>query len=133
MALGYIRVAHDEYGALKLEPSAHGVFKKEVSVTLRRDTVDAVRKRERGKPVASAARTGMSVEDEKLFQTLRALRLSISKEQGVAPYVVFPDTTLIAFATIRPTTERDMLSISGVGATKFARYGEQFMEIISEG
>ncbi|MGN7804935.1 DNA helicase RecQ [Ensifer sp. 22521] len=132
LALGFIRVAHDEYGALKLEPSAHAVFKKEVSVTLRRDTVDAVRKRERGKPVASAARSGMSVEDEKLFQALRAMRLSISKEMGVAPYVVFPDTTLIAFATIRPTTEQQMLSISGVGATKFARYGEQFMAIIAD-
>lgn len=133
LALGFIRVAHEEYGALKLEPSAHAVFKKEVPVTLRRDTVDAVRKRERGKPVASAARSGMSVDDEKLFQALRALRLEISKEMGVAPYVVFPDTTLIAFATVRPTTERDMLSISGVGATKFARYGEQFMEVIAEG
>ncbi|WP_029618003.1 DNA helicase RecQ [Pseudorhizobium marinum] len=131
LALGFIRVAHDEYGALKLEPSAHGVFKKEVSVVLRRDTIDAVRKRERGKPVASAARTRMSIEDEKLFQALRAERLAISKEMGVAPYVVFPDTTLIAFATIRPRTEKEMLAISGVGATKYARYGEKFTDIIA--
>ncbi|CAN7340418.1 DNA helicase RecQ [Ensifer adhaerens] len=132
LAHGYIRVAHDEYGALKLEPSAHGVFKKEVAVILRRDMIDAARKRERGKPVASAARSGMSVEDERLFQALRAERMSIAKDLGVAPYVVFPDTTLIAFATIRPTTEEEMLSISGVGATKLARYGEQFMAIIAD-
>ncbi|WP_426122459.1 DNA helicase RecQ [Pararhizobium sp. PWRC1-1] len=133
LALGYIRVAHDEYGALKLEPSAHAVFKKEVAVVLRRDTIDAVRKRERGKPVASAARSGLATEDERLFQALRAKRLAISKELGVAPYVVFPDTTLIAFATIRPRTEKEMLAISGVGATKFSRYGLQFMEIIADG
>lgn len=132
LALGYIRVAHDEYGALKLEPSAHGVFKKEVAVILRRDTVDAVRKRERGKPAASAARAGMAAEDEALFQLLRAERLAISKSLGVAPYVVFPDTTLIAFATDRPTNETEMLAISGVGARKFAQYGEQFMAIIAE-
>lgn len=58
--------------------------------------------------------------------------MSIAKDLGVAPYVVFPDTTLIAFATIRPTTEEEMLSISGVGATKLARYGEQFMAIIAD-
>lgn len=133
LALGFIRVAHSEFGALKLEEAARGVFKKEVSVTLRRDTVDAVRKRERGKPITSAARPDFSPEDERMFQALRALRLSISKELGVAPYVVFPDTTLIAFAKIRPTTERDMLSISGVGATKFTRYGEQFMAVIANG
>lgn len=44
---------------------------------------------------------------------------------GVAPYVVFPDTALIGFATVRATSETEMLSISGVGVTKFARYGEQ--------
>ncbi|MEY9768560.1 ATP-dependent DNA helicase RecQ [Sinorhizobium fredii] len=132
LALGYIRVAHDEYGALKLEPSAHGVFKKDVAVILRRDTIDTVRKRERGKPVVAATRAGLAPENDKLFQALRAERLAISKSLGVAPYVVFPDTTLIAFATIRPTTEQQMLSISGVGATKFARYGEQFMAIIVE-
>ncbi|UXS03528.1 DNA helicase RecQ [Agrobacterium tumefaciens] len=132
LALGYIRVAHDEFGALKLEPSAHGVFKKEVAVILRRDTIDAVRKRERGKPAASAARTGMSENDESLFQALRAERMAISKSLGVAPYVVFPDTTLIAFATTRPRSEREMLAISGVGATKYERYGEQFMAVIDE-
>ncbi|NWJ27366.1 DNA helicase RecQ [Rhizobium sp. RM] len=132
LALGYIRVAHDEFGALKLEPSAHAVFKKEVAVILRRDTIDAVRKRERGKPAASAARTGMSENDESLFQALRAERMAISKSLGVAPYVVFPDTTLIAFATTRPRSEREMLAISGVGATKYERYGEQFMAVIDE-
>jgi ATP-dependent DNA helicase RecQ len=132
LALGFIRVAHDEYGALKLEPSAHGVFKKEIPVTLRRDTVDAVRKRERGRPAVAATRSGLAQQDEQLFQALRATRLAISKDLGVAPYVVFPDTTLISFATVRPRTEKEMLAISGVGATKFARYGEQFMAVIAD-
>ncbi len=133
LALGYIRVAHDEYGALKLEAAAHRVFKKEVAVILRRDAIDTARKRERGKPVVAATRARLTDEDEKLFQALRAERLAISRSLGVAPYVVFPDTTLVSFATVRPTTEQEMLSISGVGATKFARYGERFMAIIAGG
>jgi ATP-dependent DNA helicase RecQ len=62
---------------------------------------------------------------------MRAERMAIAKELGVAPYVIFPDTTLMAFATERPTTDRGMLSISGVGATKLERYGQRFMKIIS--
>jgi superfamily II DNA helicase RecQ len=31
----------------------------------------------------------------------------------------------------RPKTEADLLSISGVGAAKLARYGKAFLEIIA--
>lgn len=131
LALGYIRVAHDEYGALKLEPTAHAIFKREVPVVLRSDTIIAARRRDRGRSVMSTGRSGLNADDEALFQALRAERLDIAKSQGVAPYVVFPDTTLIAFATERPASEEEMLAISGVGATKLARYGEQFLAIIA--
>jgi ATP-dependent DNA helicase RecQ len=53
----------------------------------------------------------------------------------VPPYVVFPDTTLVAFAKERPADEQEMLDISGVGQLKLERYGEAFLEVIraSEG
>jgi ATP-dependent DNA helicase RecQ len=118
LALALIRVAHDEYVAIKLEPFARDVFKKETSVIL---------------PVASAKVTGLSSEDEELFQALRAERMAIAKTLGVAPYVVFPDTTLIAFAREDPVTENAMLSISGVRVTKLAWYGQRFMANIATG
>ncbi len=52
--------------------------------------------------------------------------MELAKEQGVPPYVVFPDTTLIALATERPMDEDEMLGISGIGQSKLERYGERF-------
>jgi len=46
--------------------------------------------------------------------------------------VVFPDTTLIAFATDRPASRDALLGISGVGQSKLQRYGDVFLRVIRE-
>ncbi|TCM79042.1 DNA helicase RecQ [Rhizobium sp. BK068] len=132
LAHSFISVAHDEFGAIKLDQSARAVFKKEINVVLRKDYREKFGKGAKGRTPQAKRCTGLSGRDEQLFQAMRAERMSIAKEMGVAPYVIFPDTTLIAFATERPTTDHEMLSISGVGATKLERYGRRFMEIISD-
>ena len=53
-----------------------------------------------------------------LFEKLRATRTAIAKELSVPPYVIFPDTTLVALATDRPTTRDAFLGTSGVGQSK---------------
>jgi ATP-dependent DNA helicase RecQ len=50
----------------------------------------------------------------------------------VPPYVVFPDTTLISFATERPGSRKALLDISGVGQAKLERYGDAFLAVIEE-
>jgi ATP-dependent DNA helicase RecQ len=59
---------------------------------------------------------------EELFQHLRKLRKQIADEQGVPPYVVFPDTSLQAMAQQRPQTQSQFEQISGVGARKLAAF-----------
>jgi ATP-dependent DNA helicase RecQ len=59
---------------------------------------------------------------EELFQHLRKLRKQIADEQGVPPYVVFPDTSLQAMAQQRPQTQSQFEHIPGVGARKLAAY-----------
>ncbi|MCG5477104.1 MAG: HRDC domain-containing protein, partial [Sinorhizobium fredii] len=46
------------------------------------------------------------------------------------PYVVFPDTTLIALAKQRPRDFDDLLDIPGIGESKRERYGEAFLAVI---
>jgi ATP-dependent DNA helicase RecQ len=72
----------------------------------------------------------MSERDHDLFQKLRALRASIAKEMNVPPYVIFPDTTLMALAKERPARRDDLLGIPGIGATKRERYGDAFLAVI---
>ena len=69
-------------------------------------------------------------EDERLFQKLRELRMVIAREIGKPPYIVFSDKSLRDMARVRPTTNAQMLGISGVGEVKMQRYGERFLEVI---
>ncbi|WP_064824559.1 MULTISPECIES: DNA helicase RecQ [Rhizobium] len=130
LALNLIRVEHDEFGAMKLQESAAAVFKKERSVTLRRDR-SVTRGAKRAADTSSySSRSGLSADDRELFEVLRQERLTISRELGVAPYVIFPDTTLVAFSTRRPSSLDEMLEISGVGPTKLQRYGQRFLDAL---
>jgi ATP-dependent DNA helicase RecQ len=130
LTLNLIRVEHDEFGAMKLQEEAAAVFKRERQVVLRRDrsvSRSAQRGRERDR---TETRSGLSADDREVFEVLRQERLEISRELGVAPYVVFPDTTLIALATRRPDRLDEMLEISGVGQTKLDRYGSRFLRAL---
>ncbi len=128
LAMGLVRVDQQAFGALKLEPEARAVFKRERSVFFRKDRPVAERRSKRTAQVER--RSVLSGSDGVLFEALRAERTSIARSLGVPPYVVFPDTTLIAFATERPRTHKEMLEISGVGQSKLERYGDAFLEVI---
>ena len=60
------------------------------------------------------------------------LRLTIARETGVPPYIVFTDKTLIDMCVKRPKNKSEMLDVSGVGEAKYKRYGERFLEEIRE-
>jgi len=132
LAAGYVRVDHTAFGALKLEETARAVFKREVDVKFRKDR-PTTGKAARGASSARAAsaKAGLDGADLELFEALRAKRMEIARDQGVPPYVVFPDTTLIAMATERPMDEDEMLGISGIGQSKLERYGDAFLEVIT--
>ncbi len=70
--------------------------------------------------------------DKKLFSKLRKLRKSIADEDGLPPYVVFSDATLIDMAEILPTSYGEMLAVSGVGQRKLEKYADPFLDLIQE-
>ncbi|OJU05473.1 MAG: ATP-dependent DNA helicase RecQ [Rhizobium sp. 63-7] len=130
LAMGLIRTDHAAFGALKLEPEARAVFKHERQVLFRKDRPASER---RGKKVErSERRSVLSGADGIVFEALRSERASIARDLGVPPYVVFPDTTLIAFATERPETHQQMLAIQGVGQTKLQRFGDAFLAVLRQ-
>ena len=67
-----------------------------------------------------------------LFEALRHLRKRMSEERGVPAYVVFSDATLLEMTVAKPTTDAELLAVSGVGPTKLERYGAQFLAVIRE-
>ncbi|KAB7789534.1 RecQ family ATP-dependent DNA helicase [Bifidobacterium leontopitheci] len=70
-------------------------------------------------------------ENEAMFQKLRALRLTIARENSLPPYMVFNDRTLRDMARLKPVTDAQFLAVSGVGESKLAKYGKRFMEAIA--
>ena len=59
-----------------------------------------------------------------LIASLKALRLRLSRERRVPPYVIFSDRSLIDMAQRRPKNECEFGEVHGVGAAKlkdFAR------------
>lgn len=115
---GYIETFGDKYPVLRLTPSASKVLFESEKVTIKR------------KIEKSIEAQVDEVYDAKLFEILKALRKRISEETHVPPFIVFSDTSLKQMATYFPTSEDQMLKISGVGYSKFDKYGNRFLETI---
>ena len=68
--------------------------------------------------------------DEATFEALRGWRLAVAGEAKVPAYVVFTDATLTAIAEKRPANPGELATISGVGARKLERYGDDVLAIM---
>jgi len=68
--------------------------------------------------------------DEALLARLRDLRRTISREEQVPAYVVFPDRTLAEMAVRRPANENALGEIRGVGPVKLEKYGKRFLDVV---
>jgi ATP-dependent DNA helicase RecQ len=67
-----------------------------------------------------------------LFEALKAWRRVLAAEQGVPPYVIFADRTLLDIATQRPRTPDELAGLYGVGQGKLTRYGEAVLKVVRD-
>jgi ATP-dependent DNA helicase RecQ len=70
-------------------------------------------------------------EEADLFERLRAWRRVTANKLGVAPFVIFHDTTLWAIARARPQTAAELLSVRGFGQSHLAKYGPDLFNLIN--
>lgn len=54
----------------------------------------------------------------------------MARRDGLQEFMVFSNDTLEQLAQIRPTTERALLEISGIGPAKMERYGADVLRVI---
>ena len=66
-----------------------------------------------------------------LFELLRKLRLTIAREEGMPPYIIFSDKTLMDMSAKLPLDRQTMLTVSGVGEVKYDKYGERCIATIA--
>ncbi|MCE5287279.1 MAG: DNA helicase RecQ [Pelosinus sp.] len=111
----YLSLSEGKYPIIKLAPRAYTVLKGEARVWQK------VHKR----PVKKAA-------DNSLFELLRQLRRQLAEREQVPPYVIFADSTLREMSEVYPLDHAALRTIKGVGETKLARYGDEFLPVIKE-
>ena len=124
-----VEVDYDRYNVLRLTEASRDVLRGERRIELRMQVAEP---RRRAKGRRAVAAEGLEAPAERLFARLREWRAGVAKEHGVPAYVVFHDGTLRAIAQQRPDSLAALGEISGVGATKLARYGTAVLELAGE-
>ena len=71
--------------------------------------------------------------DPDLVDALREWRRERSAQASVPAFVVFSDATLLSIAEHRPTTERALLAIPGIGRAKVDAYGQDVIALVAQG
>ena len=110
----------DKYPVLKLT-------RKGIGILHGKETIAALKTEEKKKEHRTAEDERFAPYDGYLFDRLRVLRKKIAEEQNVPPFIIFSDRTLHEMCRYYPGNLSDMKRISGVGDTKFERYGEVFI------
>ncbi|MEZ4988696.1 MAG: RecQ family ATP-dependent DNA helicase [Saprospiraceae bacterium] len=126
--LGYLDIAYEQFGVLRLTPASHRVLFEQEAVKLVRTTT--VKERQEKEKAAVATKTQAERVRDELFEVLRQLRRQISQEKGIPPYLVFSDATLEQMAAAKPVTQTEMAAISGVGVQKLQLYGDIFLSAV---
>ena len=124
---GYLNT-NSEYGGVELTEDSRELLRGEITLLARKQ-----RKPEKeSKAKSGRVRAELRSMDEELFEALRTLRTDLASEQGVPPYVIFSDASLIEMAKKRPQSADTFRFINGVGEMKLERYGEKFMQVVRD-
>ncbi|QZY53500.1 DNA helicase RecQ [Leucobacter tenebrionis] len=138
LAAGLVE-ARGEWGVLAPTEAAKPVLRGEERVMMREEVVARAARGGRtagagsgsGSSKRSAAAADLSPEQAEIFERLREWRAGEARKQGVPGYVVFGDATLAALAVHRPSSDEEMLAISGIGQVKLERYGAAVLEVLA--
>ncbi|TAG84969.1 MAG: ATP-dependent DNA helicase RecQ, partial [Burkholderiales bacterium] len=129
----------EAYGALKLTELARPLLRGETSLFMR---PVASKQERRAKTIRTKAeslkRARRTDDDEALtgdaqarFAALKAWRMAQASAANVPAFVVFSDATLRAIARATPDSREALLSVSGVGEAKLARYGDELIALMN--
>ncbi|MFM9111389.1 MAG: DNA helicase RecQ [Prochlorococcaceae cyanobacterium] len=132
--LGYLISDTELRGGLRFGPDAlvRPLLRGEATLALRLPPARPARRQAEagGGQMGRQGGGGESSLDEaaqERFERLRAWRREQAREQGVPPYLVFHDRTLVEIANRQPTNLDELATIGGVGAAKLERYGQALL------
>lgn len=73
-----------------------------------------------------------NIEKLEVYVQLKAYRLSKSREEQIRPYYIFNNEQLNELVKTAPKNSNELLQVSGFGAAKVKKYGNDIIRIIQE-
>ena len=136
LAKGYLLSDPEARGGLCFGPDSlvKPLLKGEASLALRLPPAAKERRQASGGERAAGSQAPapeLAEEGRERFEALRGWRLEQARSQGVPPYVVFHDRTLIEIASRQPATLAELGTVAGVGQAKLDRYGDAVLELLA--
>lgn len=133
MSRGLIEVDVDGFGSLKLTEKSRPVLRGEETVNFRKDMAIEKKSKTRAKKRGKWARDFAAQPEEKaLWEALRTRRKELAKEHGVPAYIIFHDATLMEMVVSHPNNRQELSEISGIGAGKLDKYGDEFLAVLND-
>ena len=71
-------------------------------------------------------------EGQALLTAFKAARTELAKAQGVPPYVIFHDKSLLDMALIKPDNMQRMALVHGIGEQKMEKCGQTFLQVVAK-
>ncbi len=128
LAEGYLAMTPDKYALLKLAQKSDMLLQGEQKFVVRETKQELSQQAGQHAPAASRRKSDiLNSKGLELFERLRALRSEIAKQEGMPPYIIFSDKTLVDMCVRLPFTPGELLEVSGVGEHKLEKYGELFL------
>jgi len=130
--LGLLEPVPEGRGGLRFGPDAlvKAVLRGEQRLELPLPPPKAERRRAGGSSRAQN-NTDWGDADPDLVARLKVWRTEQARSQGVPPYVVFHDRTLLELASRRPTSRAELSEVGGIGTAKLERYGDGLLEVLA--
>lgn len=120
----------ENYGLLKISAKGRKFMDEPYSIMMAKD--HDYSEAEEDDAAGSVAAKGGGAADEALFSLLKDLRKSMSKKLGLPPFVLFQDPSLEDMSIQYPISMEELQNITGVGAGKAKKYGNEFIELIKK-
>ena len=122
----------EQYGVLKLTPEGHKFIKHpyKISVSCDHDFSSVSNEEIENEIVGGSGNS--DVGDEALFVQLKSLLRSIAAKAKLPTHVFFEERSLKDMTIQYPCTIEELAHCAGVGATKAAKHGAPFVELIKK-
>jgi ATP-dependent DNA helicase RecQ len=124
---GLMTVDVEGHGGLRLTEQCRPYLRGDQQLMLRKlasRKETAPRKRSPSREIAGDKRG--------LWEALRACRRKLAEQNGVPPYAIFHDATLMEMMELLPDSPGQFIDINGVGKHKLEAYGDAFIEVIRQ-